>query len=94
MNLDYPFSFDDRGRTATTDEHARRWFRRYWTFGIGSGAHLLVNDLRLEFYLSLKSLSTRHLQWDLDLPRPAARVEFERFGLGIFDVALGHGAAG
>jgi hypothetical protein len=25
-------------RTATTDEHARRWFRRYWTFGIGSGA--------------------------------------------------------
>jgi hypothetical protein len=32
-------------RTATTDEHARRWFRRYWTFGIGSGAHALVNGL-------------------------------------------------
>ena len=32
-------------RTATTDEHARRWFRRYWTFGIGSGAHLLVGSL-------------------------------------------------
>jgi hypothetical protein len=32
-------------RTATTDEHARRWFRRYWTFGIGSGAHILVNGL-------------------------------------------------
>jgi hypothetical protein len=32
-------------RTATTDEHARRWFRRYWTFGVGSGAHLLVNAL-------------------------------------------------
>jgi hypothetical protein len=32
-------------RTATTDEHARRWFRRYWTFGIGSGAHLLVGGL-------------------------------------------------
>ena len=32
-------------RTATTDEHARRWFRRYWTFGIGSGAHVLVNGL-------------------------------------------------
>lgn len=32
-------------RTATTDEHARRWFRRYWTFGIGSGAHLLVAGL-------------------------------------------------
>jgi hypothetical protein len=32
-------------RTATTDDHARRWFRRYWTFGIGSGAHLLVNGL-------------------------------------------------
>jgi hypothetical protein len=25
-------------RTATTDEQARRWFRRYWTFGVGSGA--------------------------------------------------------
>jgi hypothetical protein len=23
-------------RTATTDEHARRRFRRYWTFGVGS----------------------------------------------------------
>ena len=32
-------------RTATTDEHARRWFRRYWTFGVGSGAHLLVSAL-------------------------------------------------
>jgi hypothetical protein len=32
-------------RTATTDEHARRWFRRYWTFGVGPGAHVLVNAL-------------------------------------------------
>ena len=32
-------------RTATTDEHARRWFRRYWTYGVGSGAHILVNGL-------------------------------------------------
>ena len=32
-------------RTTTTDEHARRWFRQYWTFGVGSGAHLLVNGL-------------------------------------------------
>ena len=32
-------------RTATTDEHARRWFRRYWTYGVGSGAHVLVNGL-------------------------------------------------
>jgi hypothetical protein len=32
-------------RTATTDEHARRWFRRYWTFGVGSGAHILVGSL-------------------------------------------------
>jgi hypothetical protein len=31
-------------RTGTTDEHARRWFRRYWTFGVGSGAHILVTD--------------------------------------------------
>jgi hypothetical protein len=32
-------------RTATTDEHARRWFRRYWTFAVGSGAHILVGAL-------------------------------------------------
>ena len=32
-------------RTATTDVRARRWFRRYWTFGVGSGAHILVNGL-------------------------------------------------
>jgi hypothetical protein len=32
-------------RTATTDEHARRWFQRYWTFGVGSGAHVLVDGL-------------------------------------------------
>jgi hypothetical protein len=32
-------------RTATTDEHARRWFNRYWTLGVGSGAHLLVRGL-------------------------------------------------
>ena len=30
-------------RTATTDAQAREWFRRYWTFGVGSGAHVLVN---------------------------------------------------
>jgi hypothetical protein len=32
-------------RTASTDDAARRWFRRYWTFGVGSGAHLLVHGL-------------------------------------------------
>lgn len=32
-------------RTSTTDEHARAWFRRYWTFGVGSGAHVLVQGL-------------------------------------------------
>jgi len=32
-------------RTATTDEDSRRWFRRYWTLGVGSGAHVLVNGL-------------------------------------------------
>lgn len=32
-------------RTATTDAHARGWFQRYWTFGVGSGAHILVNGL-------------------------------------------------
>ena len=28
-----------------TDEQARRWFRRYWTLGVGSGAHMLVHGL-------------------------------------------------
>jgi hypothetical protein len=32
-------------RTATIGEHARRWFRRYWTFGVGSGAYILVQAL-------------------------------------------------
>jgi hypothetical protein len=32
-------------RTATTDDQARRWFRTYWTLGVGSGAHVLVNSL-------------------------------------------------
>ena len=32
-------------RTATTDEGARRWFRRYWTLGVGSGAHVLASGL-------------------------------------------------
>ena len=32
-------------RTATTDAQAQRWFRRYWTLGVGSGAHVLVNGL-------------------------------------------------
>ncbi|HEX5192054.1 MAG TPA: hypothetical protein VFW09_04565 [Solirubrobacteraceae bacterium] len=32
-------------RTATTDEHARAWFARYWTFGVGSGAHVLARGL-------------------------------------------------
>jgi hypothetical protein len=32
-------------RTATTDEQARRWFRRYWTLGVGSGAHVIVNGV-------------------------------------------------
>jgi len=32
-------------RTATTDEQARTWFRRYWTLGVGYGAHVLVHGL-------------------------------------------------
>jgi hypothetical protein len=32
-------------RTAATDETARKWFQRYWTLGVGSGAHLLANGL-------------------------------------------------
>jgi hypothetical protein len=32
-------------RVGTTDEHARKWFRRYWTFGVGAGAHVLITGL-------------------------------------------------
>ncbi len=32
-------------RTATTDQRARRQFRRYWTLGVGPGAHVLANGL-------------------------------------------------
>ena len=32
-------------RTVATDDQARRWFGRYWTFGVGSGAHMLVRGL-------------------------------------------------
>ncbi|MGE5407247.1 MAG: hypothetical protein ACM3NV_01395 [Syntrophothermus sp.] len=32
-------------RTATTDAGSRRKFDRYWTFGVGSGAHVLVRGL-------------------------------------------------
>jgi hypothetical protein len=32
-------------RTASTDEPARIWFRRYWNFGVGYGAHVLVHGL-------------------------------------------------
>ncbi len=32
-------------RTATTDERARRSFRRYWILGVGSGARILVTGL-------------------------------------------------
>jgi len=32
-------------REASRTEPPRRWFRRYWTFGVGSGAHVLVHAL-------------------------------------------------
>lgn len=32
-------------RTVSTDGRARRWFWRYWTFGVGSGAHVLARGL-------------------------------------------------
>jgi hypothetical protein len=32
-------------RVGTTDENARKWFRRYWTFGVGSGAHVLITGV-------------------------------------------------
>lgn len=32
-------------RTATTDEQARKWFRRHWTLGVGPGAHIVVSGV-------------------------------------------------
>jgi hypothetical protein len=32
-------------RTGTTDAHARRWFNRYWTLGVGPGARILARGL-------------------------------------------------
>jgi hypothetical protein len=26
-------------------EDARKWFRRYWTLGVGPGAHIVVNGV-------------------------------------------------
>jgi hypothetical protein len=31
--------------TATTDEQARKWFSRYWTLGVWSGAHIVVSGV-------------------------------------------------
>ena len=50
-------------RTATTDDHARRWFRRYWTFGVGSGAHVLVNGL-LDVTREMAEERQRRSLWD------------------------------
>jgi hypothetical protein len=47
-------------RTTTTDDAARRWFRRYWTFGVGSGAHLLVNGLLDVTREMAEEKATRH----------------------------------
>lgn len=32
-------------RTKAYGDDAQRWFRRYWTYGVGSGAHVLVNSV-------------------------------------------------
>jgi hypothetical protein len=32
-------------RTASTDDQARKWFRRSWPLGVGSVVHILVNGL-------------------------------------------------
>jgi hypothetical protein len=45
VNADATARADLKLELPRPDEHARRWFRRYWTFGVGSGAHILVNGL-------------------------------------------------
>ncbi|HSI80957.1 MAG TPA: hypothetical protein VK919_09930 [Solirubrobacterales bacterium] len=44
-DLDHGTLLRGEMRVATTDERARRWFRRYWAFGVGSGAHVLVQGV-------------------------------------------------
>jgi hypothetical protein len=41
-------------RTQATDDDARTWFRRYWTLGVGSGAHVLVHGLLDSVRVSLE----------------------------------------
>ena len=50
-------------RTATTDDHARQWFRRYWTFGAGSGAHVLLNGL-FDVIREMAENRQRRALWD------------------------------
>ena len=33
------------GKESANPANARRMFRRYWTLGVGSGAHVLVNGV-------------------------------------------------
>ena len=44
-------------RTASTDARARRWFWRYWTLGVGAGAHVLVHGLLDDARASAERLS-------------------------------------
>ena len=55
-------------RTATTNDEARRWFRCYWTLGVGSGAHILVNGV-LD---TAREIAESHQ--DSPVPVPAARL--------------------
>ena len=57
-------------RTATTDDRARRWFMRYWTFGVGSGAHILVQGL-----LDAAREDAERRASGPDTPQPGARRE-------------------
>jgi hypothetical protein len=64
-------------RTATTDAHARRWFRRYWALGVGSGAHVLVQgvlDLTREMAEARSALAVPDTDDEPPLTLPTNRM--------------------
>ena len=64
-------------RTATTDEDARRWFRRYWTLGVGPGAHLLVNGL---LDVTREMAEEKRREYRVELPLSLRPQVFSRDG--------------
>ena len=81
-------------RTATTDEHARRWFRRYWTFGVGSGDTSSSGPCSTPHDAPLKATTTsndqRHGRRSPKDRLPAVAGRRTRSACGPTEAGLGH----